>query len=518
MTLASSPFPFGRTSAIRRADTGLWVVRRLVHGLLSSGVIVAVVLTLATPTHAADAADKERGSRRKRSSEADLTTPATAPTTFAPLPADHELASIWNDPDFTRRLIGSYGFLSDREPRLTPEEQAAYRDKVVPLLREDPKKAVPELEALAKPGASAVFDYTLGTIHFQNEDLTNAVTRFEAALAKFPDYLRAQKNLGLALVRAGRYADAIKPLSRTLQLGGADGRVYGLLAFSLLSQNRYVSADGAYRQALVLEPDNADFKLGLVKCAIATRNYDHASALLDEMIQAAPEKESLWTLQANVLIQQGKSAQAVQSLEVLRRLGKATPANLYTLGDLYLALEVPEQALAAYTQAIEQDAGQNPARAIRPAQILVSRGAYNEARKLFEKIRSAGGTALPTDEELKLLKLEARAAMALNEGEAAIRSLETLIERNPLDAEALLLAGDYYAKNSQEERAQFRYDAASKVEGYEADGFLKLAQLNVAAQRYPVAVELLRKAQKAKPRDNVQRYLEKVEQLALRAR
>ena len=127
---------------------------------------------------------------------------ATAPTTFAPMSATNELASVWNDPDFTRRLIGSYGFTSDAEPRMNPEELATYRDKVIPLLREDPKKAMPVLQSLAKPNASAVFDFTLGNVYFQNEDLTNAMKQFEAALAKFPDYRRAQKNLAFALMRA----------------------------------------------------------------------------------------------------------------------------------------------------------------------------------------------------------------------------------------------------------------------------------------------------------------------------
>ena len=40
------------------------------------------------------------------------------------------------------------------------------------------------------------------------------------------------------------------------------------------------------------------------------------------------------------------------------------------------------------------------------------------------------------------------------------------------------------------------------------------AQLLVQSQKYAPAVDLLKKAQKLKPRENVQRYLEKVEQLA----
>lgn len=166
------------------------------------GWLAAASLALAA---LANASDEPRGPDRKNAPGSNSTPTANAPVAFAPVPPDHELASLWNDPDFARRLVGSYGFLSDREPRLTPDEQAAYRDKVLPLLREDPKRAIPQLEALAKPGSSAVFDYTLGTVYFQNEDLTNAVARFEAALAKFPDFLRAQKNLALARVRGGDY-------------------------------------------------------------------------------------------------------------------------------------------------------------------------------------------------------------------------------------------------------------------------------------------------------------------------
>ena len=432
---------------------------------------------------------------------------------FAPLPADHELAGIWNDPDFSRRLMGSYGFASDAEPRMSPEEQLVYREKVVPLLRDDPKKALlATLQGLAKPSASAVFDFTLGNLYFQNEDLTNAVKHFEAALAKFPDYRRAQKNLAFALVRQGKYSEAIKPLTRTISLGGGDGKVFGLLGFAYMSQTRYASAEGAYREALVFEPDNLDFRLGAVKCAVATANYDHALALLEELIKQYPERENLWTLQANIYIQKEQPAKAAISLEMLRRLAKATEQNLYLLGDLYLAQESRDLSLGAYLEAIEKDGGKNPAKALRAAQLLVSRGGWDESRKLLAKIRGQG--VIEGADELKLLKLESKVAMSTGAGDEAIKVLEQIIEKNPLDGEALLLAGDYYARKEQREKAEFRYDTASKLQGFEADAFVKHAQLLVQSQKYPQAAELLHKAQKVKPRDNVQRYLEKVEQLA----
>ncbi len=447
--------------------------------------------------------------KEKKSSES----PATAPTTFAPVATNNALASIWNDADFQRRLIGSYGFASEAEPRMTPEEQATYREKVVPLLRDDPKKAIATLEGLVKPGASAVFDFTLGNIYFQNEDLTNAVKHFEAALAKFPDYRRAQQNLGFALMRDGKYADAIKPLTRTISLGVADGRVFGLLGFAYMDQGRFASAEAAYRQALVFEPENLEFKLGVVKCAVSLENYGYALTLLDELIKLYPERDNLWTLQANIYIQKDQPAKAAVSLEMLRRLGKATPQNLFLLGDLYMTQEARDLALGAYLEALDKDGGQNPAKALRPAQILVSRGAWTEARQLFAKMRAAG-SGLTGADELKLLKLESKVAMSTGEGDKAIQTLEQIVQKDPLDGEALLLAGDYYAKNGQPEKAEFRYDTAAKLEGFQADAYVKRAQLLVQSQKYALAVEFLNKAQKAKPRDNVQRYLEKVDQIA----
>jgi len=439
--------------------------------------------------------------------------PATAPTTFAPMPETNELAAIWNNPEFTKQLLGSYGFASDVEPRLKPEEQAIYRDKIVPLLRDDPKKAAAELASLAKPDASAVFDFTLGNIAFQGEDLTNAVRHFETAIAKYPDYRRAHKNLGFAYVRDGKFAAAVKPLTRTIALGGGDGKVFGLLGFVYMNMGKNVSAEAAYRQALVFEPENMDFKLGLVKSSIATANYDYALALLDELIKEYPDRDNLWSLQANIHIQREQPAKAALSLEMLRRAGKANPQTLYLLGDLYMAQESRDLALGAYLDAIDKDNGANPAKSLRAAQILVGRGAWTEAGQMFAKIHQASTGLTPAD-ELKLLKLESKAAMANGAGDKAITTLEQIVEKDPLDGEALLLAGDYYSKNGQKEKAEFRYQTAAGIAGFEAEAFVKHAQLLVQSQKYVQATELLKKAQKVKPRDNVQRYLEKVEQLA----
>lgn len=478
-------------------------------------VLVAGIVAGSSNSQAAFRFGRSSDSKATEETSAAVT---ASQTSFAPAPPDHPLANIWNEPEFTRRLIGSYGFLSEAEPRLNAEEQAFFTETIVPLLREDTQKAIPELKSRIKPEASAVFDYTLGTVYFQSGDLSNAVKYYEQSLAKFPDYRRAQKNLALALVRDGRYEEAIRPLARTISLGAGDGKTFGLLGFAYMDQGKYFSALAAYQQAMLFEPDTIDFKLGIVKCQIALAEYSAALALLDELLQQYPDRANLWTLQANIFIQTDRNTQAAVNFEVLRKMGKATTENLMMLGDLYMAQEYPDLALPAYLEAINKEGAENASRSLRAAEILTSRGAWTQATALFKKIRASEGASLGDNEELKLLKLEAKVAMANGAGPEAIDVLEKIIQRNPLDGEALILAGDYYAKSGEREKAEFRYETAGKISGFEPDALLKRAQLAVQAQKYTQAVELLRQAQKIRPRDNVQRYLEKVEQVARNAR
>jgi tetratricopeptide (TPR) repeat protein len=187
------------------------------------------------------------------------------------------------------------------------------------------------------------------------------------------------------------------------------------------------------------------------------------------------------------------------------------------LGDLYLNQEARDLALGAYNEAVEKGPGANLPKALRAADILASRSAFKEATDLLEKIRSTAGTALTGNDELKWFKLSAKVALGTGDGAKAMEMLEGVIQKNPLDAEALIMAGDYYSRNGQPEKALFRYETAGKIEGFEADSLVKQAQLMVSTRKYEPALELLRKAQKVKPRDNVQRYLERVEQVARNA-
>jgi tetratricopeptide (TPR) repeat protein len=429
--------------------------------------------------------------------------------------ADNPLRAIWSEPDFVRRF---FGYDASVEPRLTSEEQALYRTlEERRLFTENPGRALQELQSKITPSSSGMLSYSAGTLALQQDDPTNAIRHFEEAIAKYPRFMRAHKSMGFVLTRQGQYQRAVPHLTRAIELGGGDGMTHGLLGFCLLELDRNVSAQAAYGMAILLDPENADWKLGLIKSHVAIGHYDAAVGLLDELIERQPDRDHLWVLQANVYLQLDRPVDAAVNLEVLRQLGRATGAHLALLGDVHLMQDSRDLALASYLEAIDQGDGQPVARALRAADLLIARGGYSEARQLFAKVRETQAADLDEEEEMRLLKLEARVAMATGEGADGIRVLEEIIGRNPMDGEALLLAGDYYAGNDQRERAEFRYITAAQIEAYRADAWVKHAQLLVHERKYPEALELLRRAQRLQHSDAVQRYLERIEVAAAQA-
>jgi len=430
--------------------------------------------------------------------------------------SDHPLASLWADPEFQKRLAGSYGFHPELEPKpRNTNEYNLYFQQVVPALGSNDHAGIVQLLATNEVASSnALFHFIAGNSLSQLGRDADAAKQYAKAVELFPSYLRAHQNLGYALVKSGQYAEAVKPLARTLELGGVNANTYGLLAYCYLSQEKYLAAESAYRQAVLLMPDNNDWKMGLLKSQIATGRLAEADKLLQEMIAAAPDNDSLWNLQAGLFMQMDQPAKAAMNYEMLRRMGKADLKTLMLLGDIYLTMDARELALGAYLEGIAKDGATDLARSLRAADILVRSGAWTEGGKLIQEIRRLHGGKLGAEEDMKLLKLESRVAMAAGEGEKAAGVLEQIIQRNPLDGEALLLLGDHFARAGEKEKAAFRYELAAKLAEFEPDSLVKQAQLLVSDRKFERAVEQLRKAQKLKHRDNVQRYLESVERLA----
>jgi tetratricopeptide (TPR) repeat protein len=425
-----------------------------------------------------------------------------------------DIARIWNDPGFQKQFIGAYGINADVEPRVSPDE-VKILEKIRPLMADKLPQAEAALVKAMKPDCSAILDYTLGSIDFQQEKMADALACYRRAVDKFPSFRRAWRNVGLIHARNGAYDDAIHAFTRMIELGGGDSYSYGLLGFAYASKQDYQAAEAAYRNALLLQPDNTEWRLGLTRCVFKQDKFEDAAALLDVLIERFPDKTDFWLLQAQTYLGMKQPLRAAEDLEALVLLDKASADTLQTLGDIYVTENLPDLASRAYLRMIDADAKQPVSRPMRAAEMLAARGALSQAHRVTAHVHDMFDTTMNDAERRKLLKLDARLSMAEGaDSDDTANVLEEIVKLDPLDGEALMLLGQHYARHNAPDRAIFDYERAESIEAFEANARIRHAQLLVSLGRYGDAIPLLRRAQELKPREDVARYLEQVERIA----
>lgn len=422
--------------------------------------------------------------------------------------------SIWNDPVFRKQFIASYGINSDIEPRVTPEE-VAILEKIRPLMAEDLKKAETLLQKQIKPECSAILDFTLGSIYFQQDKLTEAMDNYLKAITKFPSFRRAWRNIGLIYARNGNYDESIKAFTRMIELGGGDAYSFGLLGFAYASKQDYQAAEVAYRNALLLQPENTEWRLGVTRCAFKQKKYEDAVTLLEVLIARYPDKTDFWLLQSQAYLGMKQPLRAAENIEAMSSLGKASAESLYTLGDIYFSENLADLAGQAYVRAIDTDTKPSIARPLRSAEMLASRGAVTQARQVASHIKEVRDKQMDEADRRKLLKLEMRLSMAEGTGsKETVGVMEEIVKLDPLDGEALMLLGQHFNKQNQPDRAIFYYERAESIDAFEINAKIRHAQVLVGMRRYADAIPLLRSAQETKPNDEVAAYLKQVERIA----
>jgi tetratricopeptide (TPR) repeat protein len=427
---------------------------------------------------------------------------------------DADLAALWKDPTFRKQFVGSYGINAEIEPRVTPEEVKVL-EKIQPLMGESLPKAESLLRKELEPDSSAILDFTLGSICFQQDKLDEALQHYQRAVEKFPSFRRAWRNLGLIYVKNGNHDAAIEAFTKMIELGGGDAYSYGLLGFAYASKEDYQAAEAGYRNALLLQPENLEWRLGLTRCVFKQDKFEDAAALLNVLIERHPENADFWLLQAHTYIGMKQPLKAAQNLEAMDMLGESTVDSLGTLGDIYVGENLLDFAERAYARALERDPGQPPARPLQAVEVLAGRGALDQAKRLAERIHAAYGEGLAEADRTKLLKLDARLSLAGGEGTAETAGiLEQIIQLDPLDGEALLLLGQHYSRANEPDRAILYYERAESLPAFEAVAKTRHAQVLVGLSRYNDAIPLLRRAQEVAPREDVARYLEQVERIA----
>jgi tetratricopeptide (TPR) repeat protein len=426
------------------------------------------------------------------------------------------LRHLWRTETFRTHFMGTYGVHSDIEPDISEVEQAVL-DQVAALMAREGGEDLARryLEKIIKPSDSAVFDFTLANIYFQQDKLEIAAKWYERAANKFPSFLRAHKNLGIVRVRLEKHEEAVASLSRAIGLGARDHVTYGLLAYAHMTGKAPASAETAYRMALMLEPGLQDWKIGLSRVLFQQGKHAEAAAVAGELIAANPENRDFWVMQANAFTGMQELDRAVGNYEYLRAREMAESSHLNSLGDLYVKLGHLDLATESYSAALLADPNGDPALYIRNGEILAARGGNREAEHLVGEIRTRLSEKLGDPQKKQILKLQARTAAALGRAdEEQERILGEIVALDGMDGEALLLLGRHYARVGQAEKAYFQFERAANLDDFRAEALMRHGQALVRNKQFKEALPLLQQAQELDPKEDLARFIEQVKRVA----
>jgi len=258
-----------------------------------------------------------------------------------------------------------------------------------------------------------------GVLALARGDVATATKRLDAAAALVPANAIAHGNLGLALIHAGRFDEALVALDRALVLKPDFAHAHNSRGIALLRGNRREEARRAFERALALLPAYPEAALNLGELENQDGDASRSRAAFRRILERDPEHALARVGLAFGDALEGRLDESIASLERVVDDHANNVAAWQTLGAVRNWAWRHEAAEAAYRKAVALDAANRDAR-FGIASTLLSRGRYPEGLAAFETSRERSTPSAATLRPLPRWSGEALSGTLVLHGEQGL--------------------------------------------------------------------------------------------------
>ncbi len=303
----------------------------------------------------------------------------------------------------------------------------------------------------------------LGDLQYEQKNWQAALNAYRTALKLDPGLKGFYKRYADVVLKKGKQSEVIGALNNLIKRGQADISAYTTLGSIYEKQKQFQKALGVYRQALAIEPQNAELLSSYAACQAKVGDIKGAIITYEQTVMMNPKARDEY-----------------------RALGK-----------LYERQNKKEQAIKAYMHYLDNGATDH-AVARKIGQYGVEKGKYDIA---FKYLSTVSGE--PANDFMHLLLL-GEAAFHVGKYKQTVSAFVRLLERNPkmsIRKKITRLLAEAYEEMGKNVDAAKQYAAYNKLMGgRNADAAYKSAYLqekvNTAA-----AIKIYQTNVKRFPRD-----------------
>lgn len=310
--------------------------------------------------------------------------------------------------------------------------------------------------------------------------------------------------LGLAALyeNQNKYDEAIGVYRRYLEINPVRISFRVKIADLLVKANKHEAAEKEFQEVLKTDPANRDVRTALGLLYYDMRRFDAAAVQFLSLLETAPNDDKLLYLLANALEQKGDLPAARVEYQKI-----STVFELYANAQIHTAMIFKKEgrlddAILVLTQAIQKKNNQ--------AILYLYLSSLYEEKKNFavaEKTVLEGIGRFPRNADLHYVRGSMLEKM--NRFEESIKSMETVLDIDPQNADALNFIGYSYAdRGIHLDRAEQMIIQALKIKpdnGYILDS---LGWVHFKKNQYDSALKHLKRARELLPDDsNIMEHL-----------